>query len=78
MIALHHILSPETPLYGGNGLLELKQICSISDGDTSNSIPNSASRRTPEPILMRPIISTRKGYPWIGFTLIFCCANPHF
>ena len=37
MIALHHILSQETPLYGGNGRLELKQICSISDGDTSNS-----------------------------------------
>ena len=37
MIALHHILSQETPLYGGNGWLELKQICSISDGDTSNS-----------------------------------------
>jgi kynurenine formamidase len=37
MIALHHILSQETPLYGGNGLLELKQICSISDDDTSNN-----------------------------------------
>jgi kynurenine formamidase len=37
MISLHHILSQETPLYGGNGRLELKQICSISDGDTSNN-----------------------------------------
>jgi kynurenine formamidase len=37
MTVLHHILFPETPLYGGNGRLELKQICSISEGDTSNN-----------------------------------------
>jgi hypothetical protein len=37
MIALHHILNPETPFYGGNGRFDLKQIRSISDGDTSNS-----------------------------------------
>ena len=37
LIALNHILFPETPLYGGNGRLELKQICSISEGDTSNN-----------------------------------------